>query len=167
MKTRSVFGLDIPQSIQSYVEPYVDKLVNWNYCKVNENGQVEEAHCKLCKSRIVGPRAWGDPQARKAKDQTNTVLIMQYVRVMEFNVYAELVLEMEDGSAHLTTACRRCANKLLQSQDTDVLQAMYAADLESLAETARTERDMEVVERMMQRTVARTRDARPSQLGDR
>jgi hypothetical protein len=161
MKIRSVFGQDIPQTIQDYVAPFADKLVNWEYCKVSENGQIVEAHCKLCKSRIVGPRAWGDPQSRRAKDEANTILIMQFVRIMEYNVYAELFLEMADGSAHLTTACRRCANRVLEHQPLDTLQAMYAADIESLAETARTPRDMEVVEMMIVRTVTGVRDARP------
>lgn len=154
---RSVFGVDIPDSLRQAHKEHKDQLVNWSYCKVDNNGQVEEVHCKLCKSRISGPRAWGDPQIRKAKDVANTVLITQMVRVMPFNSFTQLMFSMEDGSHHLTTACKRCADKVVAAQPLPVLQAMYAADIGSLAETALTERDMQVVETLALRQVASVR----------
>jgi len=146
------FGIEIPTSLDERHQRHQFKefVKKWDYCTINTFGQVEEVFCKCCGCRIMGLRDWGDPEVYDSKDAQNTLVVRQRVRVMPFNNYAMVMMEMEDGSQHLTTACTDCCDEL-RATDSDKLRDYYVADLASLAETASTKREMEVVDKLYER----------------
>lgn len=153
-------GIEIPERlVQKHLEHQAKGLesrtvAKWDYCTINEFGQVDEVYCKCCGVRIMGPRDWGDPQVYKANDKTNTVIVRQRVRIMPFDNYSMTIIEMEDGSQHLTVACKACCKKL-QDAAPHELQHVYIADLASLASSAGTTQDMAVIDQMHNRTPKR------------
>lgn len=148
---RNQFGVDIPTQLLNEQTIYSSQVKCWDYCKVDAFGLVTDVFCKCCSSRVMGARAWGDPEVRKAKDEKNTLIVQQNVRIMPFDNYSMSIMQMSDGSKHLTVTCKNCAIQL-ESYTPEQLKALYMCDMHSLAETASTERDLEVVAKLHSRT---------------
>lgn len=149
---RNKFNVAIPEHVVLKHQEHERRatLKKWEYCKTDDLGVVEEVYCKCCGCCIMGPRDWGDPEVRRAKDDKNTVVVTQRVRIMPFNNYSMVLLKMSDGSHHLTPVCDKCATEVANAS-ADHLDDIYTSDLNSLADTAAHDRDMEVVEKMHKR----------------
>ena len=148
----NVFKLFVPDSmVRKYAEHEAHGNVpKWDYCKLDKFGQVEEVYCKLCRNRVIGPRDWGDPEVYNSKDEKNTLVVRQRVRVLPFNNYSMLVMVMDDGTQHLTVCCTDCADQYRELSP-EVWRDMYVADLASLADTSMDKRDLDVVDKMYNR----------------
>lgn len=147
---RNQFNIEIPAQLLAEESKYRLQVKKWDYCKVDSFGMVEEVACKRCGVRVMGARAWGDPEVTQSKDEKNTVVVRQNVRIMPFDNYSMSILGMEDGSKHLTVTCKTCATAIQHSAPAE-LEALYMCDMHSLAETATSERDIEVVAKLHNR----------------
>lgn len=147
-------GVEIPERLAQTYDRHqyasYESVPKWDYCTVNQFGQIEEVYCKCCGDRVMGLREWGDPEVYDSKDKQNTVIVRQKVRVLPFDNYAMAIMEMQDGSKHLTVACQHCCDKL-REMTPEQLHAFYVADLASLAETASSKREMDYVDKMYER----------------
>jgi len=152
MKTNK-FKLEIPAKMDTTYQTheYRGNVKKWDYCVVDQFGLVEEVYCKSCGDRIMGLREWGDPEVYQAKDEKATLVVRQRVRVLPFNNYSMVLMEMDDGSKHLTTCCINCADKMRDETTVEQLHDYYVADLASLADTSSTKRDLEVVDKLYER----------------
>jgi hypothetical protein len=148
---RNQFGLDLPAEMLEEYKPYKESVKMWHYCKVDVFGLVEEVRCKCCGIRVMGARSWGDPEVSHAKDQNNTLVVRQKVRIMPYDNYSMSIMKMDDESRHLTVTCKECALKLNHATP-EYLKALYMCDMHSLAETATSPRDLEVVAKLHNRT---------------
>lgn len=144
------FHVEIPAELDTLFGQYERQVKRWNYCTVDNLGLVEEVYCKRCGVRIMGARAWGDPEVTKSKDDKNTMVVRQNVRIMPFDNYSMSIFGMSDGSKHLTVTCKPCSHELYKASLAE-LEAMYMCDMHSLAETATSERDIEVVAKLNNR----------------
>lgn len=146
------FKLFVPDSIIAKHNTHKNRgnVLKWDYCKIDKFGQVEEVFCKECGDRVIGPRDWGDPEVYNSKDEKNTMVVRQRVRILPFNNYAMLVFVMDDGSQHLTVCCTKCC-PTVRDASLEKLQDFFVADLASLAETSMEQRDLDVVELMYKR----------------
>ena len=144
---RNQFGIDIPEQLITEQAKYKPQVTKWDYCKVDVFGLVTDVFCKCCGVRVMGARAWGDPEVTRAKDDKGTMVVRQNVRIMPYDNYSMSILRMEDGSRHLTVTCKPCALKL-EHMSADQLLALYICDMHSLAETATSARDIEVVAKL-------------------
>lgn len=147
---RNQFNIEIPAQLEVECGKYENSLKKWKYCKVDSFGMVEEVYCKRCSVRIMGSRAWGDPEVTQSKDEKNTVVVRQNVRIMPFDNYSMSIFKMDDNSKHLTVTCKACAIAIQHSGPAE-LEALYMCDIYSLAETAASDRDIEVVTKLHNR----------------
>lgn len=147
---RNQFNIEIPAQLTAEHDKYASQVKKWHYCKVDKFGMVEEVACKRCGVRVMGARAWGDPKVTKSKDEKNTLVVRQNIRIMPFDNYSMSIFLMEDKSKHLTVTCKACAIAL-ESASAEELLALYMCDMHSLAETATSERDIEVVAKLHNR----------------
>jgi hypothetical protein len=148
---RNQFGLVIPEHLLEEYNQYSGQVHAWDYCKIDAFGLVEEVLCKCCGSRIMGLRSWGDPDVSHSADENNTLVVRQKMRVMPFDNYSMSLLKMSDNSTHLTVTCKNCANTLYQ-KPVEFLKALYMADMHSLAYTASSLSDLDVVSKLHSRT---------------
>lgn len=148
---RNQFGLDIPEQLLQEYARYAGVVRMWDYCKVDAFGLVEEVLCKGCGVRVMGLRAWGDPDVSHSKDEKKTLVVRQKVRVMPFDNYSMSLFQMDDASTHLTVTCKSCA-LTLHTKPPEYLKSMYMADMHSLAQTSTSPRDLEVVIKLNNRT---------------
>ncbi len=148
---RNQFGTDIPEQLLAEYTQYHDAVKMWKYCKIDVFGLVEEVRCKCCGVVVMGARSWGDPDVTHAKDDAKTLVVRQKVRIMPFDNYSMSIIRMDDQSKHLTVTCKTCA-KHLESATPELLKAIYMCDMHSLAETATSPRDLEVVAKLHNRT---------------
>ena len=98
------------------------KAIDYVTRDLQEN--VLEIRCKLCAARIQGmvPIPGAKPLLDLVEGHTRTKHIP--VRLAALANYQEVVIEFDDGSAHVTQICKRCAGTL----SNDDLEALYVAD---------------------------------------
>lgn len=89
----------------------------------NHSGAVEELFCKLCGSSIAGYRASLD----KGSSVDGQIMGTRTVRFMRSSIYAEMKIEFEDGSFHVTSGCSNCLNPNLSKAH---LKELHVADME-------------------------------------
>ena len=106
------------------------RLQAFDYLRRGADGTVEAVHCKVCGHRIAGLIIHHQPIETIRRD--GTVIVRERLVWAKFADYAEVRIVFDDGSAHETPMCRRCADTLTIEQVDD----SYLADLEALrAET--------------------------------
>jgi|SRR5690349_12330950 len=143
------FGVEVPAELTKTHQKHENRhnFRKWNYCELDQFGQPESVYCKDCGEKVVGLRAWGDPEVKEVNDERRTLVVRQKYRVMPYDNYSMVMLKMDDGSAHLTVACKDCANAMADAS-AEKLHDAYVSDLQSLSEVATTKRDMNVVAKM-------------------
>jgi len=93
-----------------------------DYLKYGEFG-IEEVRCKLCSSVIK--RLAVVPDLERVERRGTQTIVTQPVVLKELANYTEVLMEMDDGSAHVTPMCIECA-KSVQAED---LEDMYEIDM--------------------------------------
>lgn len=104
------------------------KLAKPDYVKFKRRELVEVA-CKGCGTpiRTMAP----DTDFGTERRAGNRIVVQERLTMICLNNYRELLLEMNDGSKHVTNACADCAMKALT--DDGLRDALYAADLQQWA----------------------------------
>lgn len=94
-----------------------------NYVMFGPNQELEELFCKICGTAIGGMH-----QALKGKrlNKQGVWIEEHVVRFRRFHNYAELKMEFQDGSAHVTNGCKTCLHENLT---TDQLFELHIADM--------------------------------------
>lgn len=101
------------------------KLKCPDYVQFDSFGNIEHIVCKLCGTTIAGMQ---DMEQGKELDKKTKTWIKTVVRQFRrFPNYAEVKIEFEDGSAHVTNLCDRCAQENIEP---DILKAIYNADID-------------------------------------
>ena len=104
------------------------KIKNWNFVQ-NEKGSVHAVFCPCCGKKIKGLVPLDSMEEKRVlRDRT---VIVQRVILQELGDYAEVTIEMDDGSAHVMPVCGCCLDHGL---DGDCMEQMYSADLGLMAE---------------------------------
>jgi hypothetical protein len=95
------------------------------YVVFNDFGQIESMFCKLCGSEIGSIK---DLTQGRRFDKSTKTWIEERIRQFRRNSnYAEMKIEFDDGSCHVTNGCRRC---MQSSLDSDALNELHNADLD-------------------------------------
>ena len=101
---------------------------NWNFVQ-NEKGSVHAVFCPCCGKKIKGLVPLDSMEEKRVlRDRT---VIVQRVILQALGDYAEVTIEMDDGSAHVMPICGCCLDHGL---DEDCMEQMYSADLGLMAE---------------------------------
>jgi hypothetical protein len=102
-------------------------LARPNYMCYHSNNEVKEIFCKLCGAQIAGERR---VLLNTRKDKNTGKIIEEYsVKFQRLPTYAELKMQFEDGSYHVTNGCSSCMQMHLHPE---VLQELYDADAEEM-----------------------------------
>lgn len=102
-----------------------DKLKDFHYIKI-DNGVVEKVTCKNCGS--VLQNLVPDERYTKTEKINGKIIIYKYLVMAQTPNYDELIIEMEDGSKHMTPICKVCKTKSID------INSIYQADLYRLGE---------------------------------
>lgn len=86
-------------------------------------GMVEAIFCKICRTLIRG--LVEDERFQDVVSRGGKIIVYKKLIMASFASYTEIEIEFDDGSKHVTSCCRQCANRL-QSDD---LEELYSADL--------------------------------------
>ena len=106
-----------------------------DYVKRGRQAKSSDAvYCKLCGDKIAGYIL--DDSFSEATRANGQTIIRERMIWAEFPNYAELEIEFDDGSKHVTPACRRCAN---QNHSAEVLDAVHMVDVGRWKELGQTE----------------------------
>lgn len=94
-----------------------------NYVIYDDVGAIKELFCKVCGSAIAGVQesVRGMRQTRQGLWVEERVLAWR-----RFPNYAELKMEFEDGSFHVTNGCRNCLTEALTNEQ---LHELMHADM--------------------------------------
>ena len=79
-------------------------------------GTIEAVLCKFCGARIKG---WVSQERYQNR-----------MSLLALPLYEEVTIEFDDGSAHVTPMCSKCADTL----DAEKVEAAYVADMQEFAE---------------------------------
>jgi|SRR4249919_4089527 hypothetical protein len=95
-----------------------------NYITYGDNYEIAEIFCKICGAAIGGLTS--KMIGRRLDPATKKWIETEEVRFRRFGNYAELKIEFEDGSAHVTNGCSKCMHENLTPEELD---ALHQADL--------------------------------------
>jgi hypothetical protein len=87
--------------------------------------QIEELFCKVCGSAIGGMTS--QVKGRRFESATKTWIEEHVLEFRRFHNYAELKMQFEDGSYHVTNGCRTCLSATLIPEQ---LHELHIADME-------------------------------------
>jgi hypothetical protein len=99
----------------------------FDYMPMGKGFEAYEIKCKMCGCLVK--KLCAIPDAEFFDEHSGQRTLIRPVILRELNIYAEITIEFDDGSAHTTMICKGCASKL---KDKD-LEDLYAADLAQFA----------------------------------
>lgn len=91
-------------------------------------GNIQQILCRSCPAILATLVQHGDVVQRRIQG-TPTIIETVRMKFSRVTGHAQIVMEMEDGSKHISSMCRACAHRV---QDAD-LEEIYLSDLESMA----------------------------------
>lgn len=100
-----------------------DKWAN-SYAKFDRQFGLTSISCSLCRVEIARLMPVGNQVIRRVKNQT---FIQEGVMMGRLANYREVLMEMDDGSKHVSNLCVDCATKI--ATDSSLREALYSADL--------------------------------------
>lgn len=89
-------------------------LAKPDYIEFGDGGRPEKMYCKVCGEVIA------DLQYKPKGD----FVVERFTRTPS---YAELKMQMQDGSKHITNGCSTCIRRAMK--DVPLMQKMYQADI--------------------------------------
>jgi len=97
-----------------------------DYIEHNEkcDSLIDAVYCKMCGCKIKS--LIPDDRFEESKTINGKIVIFQRLILAETSNYREILIEFDDGSAHVTCACNSCIAKM-QSAD---LEEIYATDMD-------------------------------------
>lgn len=102
-----------------------DKL----WVKHDNRGSAREIMCKGCRTKIAGMLiSDAEPQQIVMNGKLITVAGVEFTHLTE---YDEALIEFDDGSAHVTSGCRKCLGTLRKENSPGQLSSWYEQDLAS------------------------------------
>ena len=105
-----------------------------DYIQFSKRGYIEAIYCKKCGTLIRS--LIPDEDRREVTNQRGIQTIRERLVMQSLANYAEVQIEMEDGSVHVTNCCTSCA-PVLTKQD---LEDFIVADLETMRQESRIAR---------------------------
>lgn len=91
--------------------------------------EIVKVYCSICGMLIRG--LVPDTDFGIQRTHRGRTVVQERLRLACNAEYREVLMEMDDGSKHVTNACSECAGKLIG--DADLREAIYASDLATWA----------------------------------
>lgn len=88
-----------------------------DFVTYDADGSLNRVYCKMCGVEIAGL-----VERPKGSGPKNSIMVTKFIR---FPNYAEIKMEFDDGSFHVTNGCNVCLHEELSAND---LLDLYLAD---------------------------------------
>lgn len=95
-----------------------------NYVIFGPGNRIEELFCKVCGSAIAGMQS--TIKGRRLDPATKQWIEEHVLEFRRFHNYAELKMQFEDGSYHVTNGCKTCLSGTLPIEK---LHELHIADM--------------------------------------